>query len=144
MKKIFFIFLFIPAVFSLQEITSYSELASDLMRDYYDYECNLSENELNNIKDFIINNFNIINHSFLNISSSYCYDYGNHYPRGASGRSKSLIPKPLQSDFACRSTRRCSIAMCLINWFRNYWFPKYWFRKYTILSTTTVQHLLQP
>ncbi|MDD4353292.1 MAG: hypothetical protein PHN56_02425 [Candidatus Nanoarchaeia archaeon] len=85
-NALFLILLLIPAVFAGGEGTSSipiseSSIISSYSSDYspINYECNLSESELENIKNFAINNFNITDASLVNISQSSCYSYSDYY-----------------------------------------------------------------
>ncbi|MFA5333213.1 MAG: hypothetical protein WC376_01825 [Candidatus Nanoarchaeia archaeon] len=82
MKKILFlILLLIPAVFSAEDFTVSVSSEPKGISDYSynSYECNLTEDELFNIKEFAVNNFNLTDNSFVNISYNSCYNYGDYY-----------------------------------------------------------------
>jgi hypothetical protein len=83
-KLLFFALLLIPSVFAAAEdlaiapaIDSSQGISISEYRN--DYQCNLSDSELDNIRNFTIANFNITNSSLVNISSSYCYNYSSYY-----------------------------------------------------------------
>jgi hypothetical protein len=80
-KLLFLLILLIPIVFSAQEVVSSSIAEPALISIDYrsNYECNLSESELLNIKNFVINNFNLTDNYLVNITNSNCYLYNDYY-----------------------------------------------------------------
>jgi hypothetical protein len=81
-KLLFFALLMIPAVFAAAgdlEIAPATDSSQGVSEYRNDYQCNLSDSELDNIRNFTIANFNITNSSFVNISSSHCYNYSSYY-----------------------------------------------------------------
>lgn len=84
-KLLFLLILLIPTVFSAEELkisptSSVSEPSIGISVDRSNsYDCNISESELNNIKNFIVTNYDLSDNSLVNISYNSCYNYGDYY-----------------------------------------------------------------
>jgi len=102
MKTALLLLFLIPIVFAAGEeisMISAAEPAMSVSPDYYNnYECNLSDAELNNIKEFAITNFNLTDASMVNISHSSCYNYGEYYSIYVN-----MIAKSSESEISIKS-----------------------------------------